>query len=310
MSVAEKIANLVNDDSRRCCEAAYDYLMTSNPSCYSEFIALHEQLLSDQKQPNILDFRMMQGIECALWPHLYPFRSWCESILYGGQDRRTTKVSFTTKVMSPIVDYALDFELLCFQYDRWLFKTVTGAINSNQDFDCSAVKALDAKTFSPGYWQWQHRYLLDPVWQHGFPSLFLTLNPYEWSFPFPEWLNEIHNKTGNGPTGLPAYETLHIAHVLEQVVRGYLCGSKNGHWSKHVFNYNVAGRKNVLTCFYRFKYQGCGTVHLHLLLWLKNVQRIQHYLLHANCPHDTSVSRNTSIPHIAAFLSLKRIHIL
>ena len=47
MSVAEKIANLENDDSRRCCEAAYDYLMSSNASCYSEFIALHEQLLND-----------------------------------------------------------------------------------------------------------------------------------------------------------------------------------------------------------------------------------------------------------------------
>ena len=42
MSVAEKITNLDNDDSRTCCEAAYDYLMSSNVSCHSEFIALHE----------------------------------------------------------------------------------------------------------------------------------------------------------------------------------------------------------------------------------------------------------------------------
>ena len=148
--------------------------------------------------------------------------------------------------MSAIVDYALDFELLCFQYDRWLFKTVTGAINSSQIFNCSPAKALGAKTFSPGYWQWQHRSLMDAVRQRGFPSLFLMLNPYEWSFPFPEWLNDIRNKTGNGPTGLPAYETIHIAHVLEQVVRGYLCGSNNGRWSKHVFNYNnIVGYKDV-----------------------------------------------------------------
>ena len=75
LSVAQKDANLDNDDSRRRCEAAYDHLMSSNASSYSEFIALCQQLVNDQKQPNILDFGMMEGIECALWPHLYPCTS-------------------------------------------------------------------------------------------------------------------------------------------------------------------------------------------------------------------------------------------
>ena len=129
---------------------------------------------------------------CIVTTFVSIFTSWCESTLHGGEDRRSAKVSFMTNVMSQIVDYALDFELLCFQYDRWLFETITGALNSSQDFNCSAAKALDAKTFSLGYWQQQHRYLLDAVWQHGFLSLFLMLNPYQWSFPFPEGPNDTH----------------------------------------------------------------------------------------------------------------------
>ena len=95
--------------------------------------------------------------------------------------------------------------------------------------------------------------------------------------------------------------------MLQQVVTGYLCGSNNGHCSKHVFNYNtIAAPKNILTYFYRFDYQGRGTVHFHLLVWLKHVERIQHHLLRADCPDDTShlkyyvkkyqYSSHTSIP--------------
>ena len=75
MSIAKKIENLQNDESRQHCKAAYDYLMSSNASCYSDFITLHQQLVNEQKQPNILDFRMMEGIKCALWLHLYPYIS-------------------------------------------------------------------------------------------------------------------------------------------------------------------------------------------------------------------------------------------
>ena len=115
-------------------------------------------------------------------------------------------------------DYAMSHELLLFQYDRWLFKTVTGAINSARVLKCSPLRALDTKTFSPGYWQWQHRFLLDAVSQFGLPSLFLTISPYEWTFPFPLWLEEVREKTELGPTRIPCYETIHIANTLEQLV--------------------------------------------------------------------------------------------
>lgn len=164
-----------------------------------------------------------------------------------------------------------------FHHDRWVFKTVTGAITSARLFQCSPARSLDNKSFSPEFWRWQHRYLLDAVRQYGLPSVFVTLSPYEWSFPFPAWLETIRTETGNGATNLSGPETFHITHDLEQVVRGYLCGSNDARWSRHLFSYNARKDvKNVETYFYRFEFQGCGTVHLHLLVWLKDLSQIQH----------------------------------
>ena len=63
------------------------------------------------------------------------------------------------KVLSPVVDYSLNFKLLQYQYDRWLFKTITGTVNSSQESGCSPNVALQQKFFSATYWQWQHLYL-------------------------------------------------------------------------------------------------------------------------------------------------------
>ena len=77
--------------------------------------------------------------------------------------------------------------------------------------------------------------------------------------------------------------------VLEQVVRGYLCGSNDSHWRNHIFNYNrLANKQNVKTYFYRFEFQKRGTIHLHLLVWLDNVKYIQYERLQADLPNDNA----------------------
>ncbi len=197
------------------------------------------------------------------------------------------KVSFHTKLLSEILDYALHYDLLQFQYDRWLYKTVSGAINTARFLKCSPARSLDTKTFSATYWQWQHRYLLDAVQQFGLPDIFITSSPFEWSFPFPQWLQDIRSKTGGGPTQLAGYETAHIVHVLAQVVRCYLCGSNSNKWSNHIFSYNnIANRPNVKTYFYRFEFQKRGTAHLHLLIWLQDITKIKHQFIKADIPND------------------------
>ena len=56
-------------------------------------------------------------------------------------------------------------------------------------------------------------------------------------------------------------------------------------WSKHVFSYgNRKGRSNVNTYFYHLEFQQRGTAHVHLLVWLKDVKKIQHNLIRADIP--------------------------
>ena len=87
--------------------------------------------------------------------HLF-LTDWCETVLKGNETRLSTKVAFITKVFSNTLDYALQYQLLQFHYDLWLFKTVSGAISSARRLQCSPAIALNVKTFSAGYWNKQH----------------------------------------------------------------------------------------------------------------------------------------------------------
>ena len=128
---------------------------------------------------------------------------------------------------SEILDYA---DLLQFRYDRCLYK-VGGAINTADFLKCSPARALDNKMFSATYWQWQHRYVLDAIDQFGLPDVFLTLSPFEWSFPWPAWLQVNRSKVGKGPTQLAGFEMMHIIQVLKQIVKAISAEAivKNGH---------------------------------------------------------------------------------
>ena len=197
-----------------------------------------------------------QGVECALWPSLYHRTALCESIIAGQTNRQSGKASFLYKVLSPVLDFNLDYQLLQYQYDHWLFKTITGAINSSRASGCSPNAALQQKSFSATYWQWQHLYLLDAVRQYGFPSFFLTISPYEWTFPWPRFLEEIRQEHCLEPTDLPLLETLHVAHVLERVARGYLTGANCNRWRHHVLNnQEQSAQSNLQTYFYRMEFQ-------------------------------------------------------
>lgn len=286
-TVQNKINQLVDEIARERCQQAYNYLISSEHSSYRHYVHLRETIIENNASLNIFNFTQTQGIECALWPNLYPFTEWCESTINDSKSHLSAKISFTTKLLSEIIDYGIDFELLQFQYDRWLYKTVSGAVNSARIRHCSPARALDTKPFSATYWQWQHRFVLDAVDQFGLPDVFITISPFEWSFPFPKWLNDIRLQCGKEPTQIAGLETFHIVHILSQVVRGYLCGSNSKRWSNHVFSYNqLKTRSNIKTYFYRFEFQGRGTVHMHLLVWLNDITKTQHRLIRADIPND------------------------
>ena len=91
------------------------------------------------------------------------------------------------------------------------------------------------------------------------------------------------------PTDLPLLETLHVGHALEQIARGYLTGANCNRWRQHVFsNQEQPTQSNLLTYFYRFEFQSRGTLHLHMLVWVKDLSLIRPNLLHASIPWENA----------------------
>lgn len=82
--------------------------------------------------------------ECALWPSLY--FNMCESGVYTYTLAASGKLVYM-HITSPVYHYALNFELLQYNYDRWLFKTITGATNPSWTSGCSPNRGLQDKSF-------------------------------------------------------------------------------------------------------------------------------------------------------------------
>lgn len=220
------------------------------------------------------------GVECAL----YFCTSLCESVLEGRNNRASGKISYMHKVLFPVMDFSINFDILQYQYDRWLFKIITGAVNASKASGCSPNRSLENGSSSKTFWQHQNLFLIDAVHQFGFPSLFITTSPYEWTFPLPPFIENIRNTYGKEIMEVPVLETLHIMHVLEQLVRGYLTGGNSNRWRTHVLcNVNQPPSKNVKTFFYHIQFQQRSTVHLHMLVWLKKVSSIRADLMQRLC---------------------------
>ena len=203
------------------------------------------------------------------------------------------------KCLGPITDYLSDPILLQFVYDLWLWSSLGAKKNG---VDAPLRIALAGYSFSPEYWRRRHAALIDMVKQLGLPTLFITIAPYEWSWPFHEWVEDSLRKQLRSRLHLPAAEVLHMAHVLTQVVVGFLTGANkqdesgiNGKpWRSHVFGAtDGSGKQTVMNYFGRIEFQdgkrkryvnmqeianqyyhGRGTPHVHLLIWLEDVEAV------------------------------------
>ena len=289
-TVKERIDRCGNTEQKNRLDAAYNYLLMSSLSSYKDY--LHYEVCPNNNNRKIKFWNVYKnfpGLECALWPTLYPYTSWCESILKGTTSRDSILHSFRCKLLSPILDYNNNFPLLQYHYDRWLYKTLTGAVECGKVRKASPRRALETKTFTNEYWQWQHRFLNDAVLQFGNPSLFLTISPYEWDFPKASWLQHLLEEQDLLPTACGAVETLHIAHILEQLCRGYITGVNSNEWEihndKHIL-YDCKHKKcgNVQCVFYRYEYQNRRSIHLHMLVWLRNIVNININRISATIP--------------------------
>ena len=234
------------------------------------------------------------GIECAVWPHLYPRTDMCETYIRSSDVRRQARharakkgkaegdnISSSSSSSSSSSDSSnssssdsdssstseptaqtsvkatpsakkrsaaklaqgvarkpassrqpdkkadfskeggADFELLQFVYDLWLWSSL-GA--KKHAVKAPMRMALAGQSFSPEYWKVHHAGLVNMVKQLGHPTLFVTISPYEWTFPYHEFVKDEMQKNLRSTLHLPIAETLHIAHVLMETVEGLLAG--------------------------------------------------------------------------------------
>jgi len=210
-----------------------------------------------------------------------------------GRGRNSLKASFLAKVMSPVIGYQNDFRLAQFVYDLWLWSNIGGKKHAS---NVNLRVAMGGMTFSPEYWKTRHLALTDLARQIGYPSLFITIAPFEWSAPYHEWVEDEMRRTLRSKLHLPGAETFHLAHILTQAVIALISGANqqsttraSRRWSHHVLASKNGEQKTIVNYFGRLEFQdgkrkrgfanqrhayhkgpGSGRPHVHFLVWLTN----------------------------------------
>ncbi|CAE7365302.1 unnamed protein product [Symbiodinium natans] len=199
--------------------------------------------------------------------------------------RHSMKRLFAALALGRLLGYAGDFELLQFVYDLNLWSSIGS--KKNLQLPTPMRLMLKGEAFSPHYWRGVHYALLDMVRQVGYPRIFFTIAPYEWSFPYHEWVRDEMQKLLKERLFLPVAETLHIVHVMVQTVKGLLLGRTGGRgrqkaWKSNIFHcLDEQGQARRLHFFLRLEYQdgtrkaatqdyhGSGRVHVHVVIFVK-----------------------------------------
>ena len=276
-SVKKHIKHIANKEERAKAKAAFTYLLEKEDCSYSKFVEDREKFLAkhpdadDRKRRRRLQFIETPGLETALWPHLFYLDSMCLTTVrstdirrrgsaYGpsleafldanvgdaesededaedGQ-RHSTKRAYAALALSARIGYGSSYELLHFAYDLNLWSALRAKKKTSVDYDIPMRVLMKGHSFSPLYWKAVHWALLDMVRQMGYPKVFWTISPYEWSMPYHVWLLDEMAKELRGRLHLAVAESLHVTHVLIQVVRGLLAGATGSkskdRWERHL----------------------------------------------------------------------------
>ena len=277
---------------RAAARRAHTWLLTENAP-YAAWHAKHLQVLREDNSLDLFPSAIQEPyLESAAWPLWYCMSASCESRLWAGawaepfapyghstgQTWQSAKELFLRKVFSEVPDFARSYALLQFQFDRYVFRKIRCRAHVADTVGCDAPWLLSTCHWTPAYWHRQHRALQDVTLQLGTPDLFVTISPYEWTFPFPYWIRKAHEALGAGPTDCPGIEVLAIAHALHEICAGALAGHTRGKWRRNYLR--TPGEDGIPAYFARFEFQdggvqqqygrGRGSLHVHALFWLKD----------------------------------------
>jgi ASC-1-like (ASCH) protein/type II secretory pathway component PulJ len=332
-SVKQRIDELQDREDRKKCLKALKWLIKSRESAYFEFYQEHTTFLEKhpeaepRQRKRWLRFIERVGVECAAWPTLFWCKeqclSWVREQMPSRQARRSkstverrlfpdefaddaeedntaedtdgyssTKRAFGALALSPLLDYGSSYELLHFAFDLNLW-TALGA-KKNMQSGVPLRIMMKGHSFSPLYWRDMHLALIDLVRQKGFPPVFWTLSPFEWSFPYHEAIVDAMQKTQKSRMHLALLETLHQAHVMIQIGKHFVGGSNcqkeraKRRWNQQLFQIvDEEGHQEHMVDFLRLEFQdgtrkaptqdyhGSGRAHMHALRFANNARSLR-----------------------------------
>ena len=309
LSSKKRIKKLEDQDDKAKAKEAYKFLMERETSSYKRFQEMHHKFLDkhpdadERKRRRRLQFVEMPGLETALWPVLFYDDELCltnvratdtrrlarkeesdSSDDEGDASRHSTKRAYGALALASRIGYGCSYELLHFAYDLNLWSALGAKKSTSRQYDIPMRVLMKGHSFSPLYWLSVHWALLDMVRQIGYPKIFWTLSPYEWSMPYHEWVRDEMTKALRSRLHLPVAETLHVTHVLYQTVKGLLIGStgrkREDPWQRHLLQaVDEEGCKCDVHAFMRLEFQdgtrkaatqdyhGSGRPHLHVLIF-------------------------------------------
>ena len=294
--------------------------MKSNVSEYKTFVSSHKKFLkrhpegasqADRRRP--LQQIEAPGVECALWPDLYFNSNLCETVERAtdarrlerqglssiweneeedeeGQTRNSIRRSFLKKVLGPILDYSGEFELLQFVHDLAYWSDLGAKRHVQPHLPMRVL--MKGAPFTPAYWAVRHAAVLDLQRQCGHPVMFKTWAPYEWSAPYHRALLHQMKSLLRTRTHLATLETIHLAHILVELLREWVVGGARKQGDRSVaWQHNVLagfpedgnGRRCRINFAARLEYQdgkrkaasqdyhGRGAIHLHAVIFAEDL---------------------------------------
>ncbi|CAE8670521.1 unnamed protein product [Polarella glacialis] len=319
LSVEDRIQELSEENRREATRALRWLLRQSGSertkSAYGEFYAEHHEFLqrtpdaTDRQRKRWLRFLEREGLECALWPDLFLDRQTCltwvrmqstsrQVAAHGStlQERYFPLDEAAGEDDEPIEDTFASTKrayialLLHFAYDLNLW-TALGA-KKNKGLPIPMRLLMRGHSFSEEFWKDMRRALVDLVRQKGFPPVFSTRSPLEWSFPYHVAVVNTMEKARRGRMLLPVPETLRQVHVLTQVGLNFEGGrnkpaerAKKGHEQQLLKLRRPDGEQVKLDSFHRVEFQdgkhkaatqdyhGSGRAHSHTLDFVNKENR-------------------------------------
>ncbi|MCR9103383.1 MAG: hypothetical protein NXI25_25770, partial [bacterium] len=187
------------------------------------------------------------------------------------------------KVCGPVQDYGLNYELIQFQFDRWVtgYFTARGAVGADTPLKWLLRRFPDAP--QQNYATKLH--VVDLHRQYGAAALFLTVAPGLFEAPLPAVVEQPMLQGRVTVLGCNALACLHISHLLEELCTAYVLhrDQRSLRSPYGLLRCNKA-ENPILAAVVKYEYQdgarqaredyhGTGVKHAHILVWLRDPHR-------------------------------------